>query len=75
MTTEQTRSARWRLALGALAALTTLTAVALADDGRNFAGSVQLDYMAMPTGSARHTSNHSLYQTVRSRARKLIRQL
>jgi hypothetical protein len=31
------------------AALTTLAAVAVADDRRNFAGSVQLDYLAVPT--------------------------
>ena len=41
--------ARWLLALAVTAATTTLAAVALADGGRNFAGSVQLDYMAVPT--------------------------
>ncbi len=49
MTTDPVGSAGMRLAFGALAALTTLTAVAVADDGRNFAGSVQLDYLAVPT--------------------------
>jgi hypothetical protein len=33
----------------AIAVLGALTAVAAADDGRNFAGSVQLDYLAVPT--------------------------
>lgn len=52
MTTEP--ATRWQLALAVAAALTTLTAVALADDGRNFAGSVQLDYLAIPTEPIAH---------------------
>ncbi len=47
--TDRRRSPALGLALVAAAAVTTLTAVALADDGRNFAGSVQLDYLAVPT--------------------------
>ena len=39
----------------ALAATTTLAAVAAADDGRNFAGSVQLDYLAVPTDRVART--------------------
>lgn len=45
MTTE----ARALAALAALAAATLAAAGATADDGRNFAGSVQLDYLAVPT--------------------------
>ncbi len=41
--------ARWLLALAVAAGSTTLAAVALADGGRNFAGSVQLDYLVVPT--------------------------
>lgn len=37
------------LAVLVVAAASTLAAVAVADDGRNFAGSVQIDYLALPT--------------------------